>query len=107
MEAYPPEYVEHNLPLVLLSGLGERHDDAGSGKGLVRQESGTRIAAASPKCGDERAEQLLDQFLRLDGTDLPWNASALPGPAGALKYKMTAVGRVGMAIWQEPDRATP
>ena len=97
MEAYPPEYVEHNLPLVLLSGLGEGQDKAASGTTLPRQENGTRVSVNSPECSGQRAQYLLQQFLQLDGTNQPWNASSLPGPSGSLRYKMKAIGRVGMA----------
>ena len=98
MEAYPPEYVEHNLPLVLLSGLGERRDKPLASYEALQQESGTRIAASSPECSGERAQQLLSQFKQLDGGELSWNGTSLPGPTGSLKYRMKAIGRVrGMA----------
>lgn len=96
MEAYPPEYVEHNLPLVFLSGLGERSDGTTSGPTTLRQESGTRIATISGECKGDRAAQLLDSLLRQDGSQQPWNSDALPGPSGPLKYRMKAIGRVGM-----------
>ena len=97
MEAYPPEYVEHNLPLVVLSGLGERRGNGIAGPVLPRQESGTKIQASSPQCSGERSQHLLDEFLKLDGTNLAWNATALPSASGMLKYKMRAIGRVGTA----------
>lgn len=95
MEAYPPPYVEHNLPLILLSGLGDRRDKAHVHSEALQQESGTRVVASSPECGGERAQQLLNQFLDLDGSDLAWNSAALPGPTGSLKYRMKTSGRVG------------
>ena len=97
MEAYPTEYVEHNLPLVILSGLGERQDNDMSASVLPRQESGTKFQCTTPECSGERAQYLLQQLLSLDGTDLPWNASALPGPLAVLRYRMKAIGRVGTA----------
>jgi hypothetical protein len=96
MEAFPPTYVEHQLPLVVLSGLGERQNAGQNGPSLPRQESGTRITTTSPECTSERASQLLDQLLQ-DGRDEAWNPSALPGPTGQLKYYMKAIGRVGTA----------
>lgn len=92
MEAYPLEYVEHNLPLVLLSGLGDGQQTDGIG---ARQESGTRITQDSLRCVSQQADELLQQFLKQDGSDLPWNPTFLPGPAAALKYRMKAIGRVG------------
>lgn len=98
MEAYPPEYVEHNLPLVVLSGLGEQQNDAANRSDLPRQESGTKLQTNLPECEGEQANQLLRQFLEFDGTNQPWNASALPGPSGVLKYRIKTIGRVGMAM---------
>ena len=101
MEAYPREYTDHNLPLILLSGLGEGRQDVELAPPVPRQESGTRVHAASPECSGERAQQLLDQFQQLDGSDIAWNASTLPGPSGTLRYKMKAIGRVGTVAGNE------
>lgn len=98
MEAYPTDYVEHNLPLVYLSGLGTRSDDGKLGLALPGQESGTRVAAISEECTNERGKQLFAELLKQDGTQRGWNSDALPGPNGALKYRMKAIRRVGMHI---------
>lgn len=97
MEAYPAPYAEHNLPLVFLSGLGERDDEESSEYSAPRQENGTKVATGAPECEGDRASRLLQQFIRFDGSDQPWNAAAMPGPSGNLKYRMKAIGRVGMA----------
>lgn len=115
MEAYPPQYTEHNLPLVVLTGLGERQDDLKTGPTIPRQESGTKFSCNSPDCEGERAKGLLQQFVRLDGRDAAWSSQALSGPAGMLKYSMKAIGRVGTALarsrvigmWTDRLRATP
>ncbi|KAK0860026.1 hypothetical protein LTS02_008788 [Friedmanniomyces endolithicus] len=91
MQAYPQEYVEHNLPLVFLSGVGERQDHAGVAPST--QENGTRIVTGSAECSGDRARQLLDQLLNLDGSKQPWNAQALPGPSSTLKWRMRTIGR--------------
>lgn len=95
MDAYPPLYTEHNLPLVLLSGLGER-EDAGHQLDIPRQESGARINGETPESRTEPAERLLDEVLALDGSNHAWNSGALPGPSSGIKYKMKTIGRVGM-----------
>lgn len=97
MEAYPAHYVEHQLPLVVLSGLGEREDASLAMSKLSRPESGSRITTASAICVGSRAGQLLDQLFLLDGTNRPWNTATLPGSSLQLMYKMKAIGRVGMA----------
>lgn len=90
MDAYPPQYIEHNSPLVLLSGLGEQEASTGASQ-EPRQESGARIITESPVCEHER---LLQEFLALDGSDQAWNAASLPGPSGAIRYRMKTIGRV-------------
>lgn len=91
MEAYPPQYTEHNLPLVLLSGLGEQ----GASGETPRQEYGARIVTESPECENGR---LLQEFLALNGSERAWNAASLPGPGGAVRYKMKTIGRVGTVL---------
>lgn len=96
MEAYPQEYIEHNLPLVILSGLGGRSNETSLGSSLPNK-SGTRLQSASPECNGERAHALLSEFLKLDGSSQPWNATSLPNSSGMMKYRMKTIGRVGMA----------
>jgi len=98
MEVYPVPYVEHNLPLVLLSGLGEKPNESTARMPSPQPESGTRIKSTSPECHGERAGALLQQFLRLDGSNLAWNTQTLAAPPSAVKYSMRAIGRVGTAI---------
>lgn len=96
MEDFPKEYTEHNLPLVLLSGLGVDSGADGGNTQLPRQESGTRIGMQSVECEGERARQLLHKLMQQDGRDHAWNAKALAGPTGTTKYAMKPIGRVGM-----------
>ena len=95
MEAYPPDYVTLNLPLVLLSGLGEQPDEHSPTSSKLRQESGSRIVTTSAECTGGRASQLLSHLLDYSGAKLPWNSTAMPGPNGALKFRMKTIGRVG------------
>nr|OQO23157.1 hypothetical protein B0A51_09643 [Rachicladosporium sp. CCFEE 5018] len=103
MEDYPPSYTEHNLPLVLLLGLSPDSLDDGSST-AQRQESGTRLHIQSPQCESERARHLAQHFLALDGTLAAWNATALPGPAATMKYRMRSVGRTWTLA---PRKAAP
>ncbi|KAK5137408.1 hypothetical protein LTR08_008986 [Meristemomyces frigidus] len=104
MEAYPPDYVQLNLPLVLLSGLGERADASPPSSPEPRQESGTRVVTASAQCTGDRAAPLLHHLLKHDGTTQAWNATAMPGPPGALKYRIKAIGRT---FTLPPRKAAP
>jgi len=97
MEDFPEEYTQHNLPLVLLSGLG-LGDDVQQDPS-AKQSSGTKLLLNTPECEGERAHQLLDQFVKRDGTPSAWNAGTLPGPVGSIKYCMRPIGRVGMPVY--------
>lgn len=90
MDELPTEYTEHDLPLLVLSGLG--HD----GNSDVQNVSGTRLAMQTLECEGERAVNLRQQFLARDGRGSAWNTNCLAGPNGSLKYHMQSVGRVGM-----------
>ena len=91
MEAYPPDYVQHNLPLVLVSGFGELDEDASTpGRHL---QYGARISTESPECLSDQGTRLLQALRALDGTGYAWNSSALPGPDGSVRFKLKTVGR--------------
>ncbi|KAI7382725.1 hypothetical protein KC332_g16484, partial [Hortaea werneckii] len=92
MEAYPAPYVQHELPLVYLSGLGEQ-DDSLDAAPLPRQESGSRVTTNAETCTDERAQQLLKELMKHDGSSRPWNSEALPGPTASLHYRMKPISR--------------
>ncbi|KAK5123100.1 hypothetical protein LTR85_003297 [Meristemomyces frigidus] len=104
MQAYDPEYVQHDLPLVFLSGLGIPPDVGRSGSPIAKQESGIRIVTASPVCEGDRAVQLLDQLLKQDGSQRAWNSAAQVGPNGGLKYRMKPIGRT---FTLPPRKAAP
>lgn len=93
MDAYPPPYVEHNLPLVLLSGLGG-HVESQHETLAGRQEHGVKIHLESPTCLDEKTQLLRQEFEAYDGTASRWNVTSLPGPTGTLRYRMRNIGRV-------------
>ncbi|KAI7662561.1 hypothetical protein KC318_g8805 [Hortaea werneckii] len=92
MEAYPAPYVQHELPLVYLSGLGEQEDSLDAAP-LPRQESGSKVTTSSETCTDERAQQLLEELMKHDGSSRAWNSEALPGPTASLKYRMKPISR--------------
>ncbi|KAI6888031.1 hypothetical protein KC360_g3698 [Hortaea werneckii] len=92
MEAYPAPYVQHELPLVYLSGLGEQEDSLDTAP-LPRQESGSRVTTNAETCTDERAQQLLKELMKHDGSSRAWNSEALPGPTASLHYRMKPISR--------------
>ncbi|KAK5010082.1 hypothetical protein LTR60_005043, partial [Cryomyces antarcticus] len=89
MEAYPPSYVQHNLPLILLSGLGSTPDSDAPFPDRSEPSSNSHL----PPVTGERAEQLLQDFRNADGSDWPWNDRPHKSKAGLIGYKLRAVGR--------------
>lgn len=94
MDDLPVGYTDHNLPLVLLSGLDDADHTGTGGNGVPRQESGTKLVIQSAACEGEKARHLLQQFVKRDGSNSAWNAGNLPGPVGSMNYCMKAIGRV-------------
>jgi hypothetical protein len=66
MEAYPEYSLTHNLPLVLLSGLGSDNDSANEPPEKARsvlQEGGFRIRTDYPQLTIDAAQALVKAFL--------------------------------------------
>lgn len=99
MDAYPEDYVAHNLPLVLLSGLGPDTDslseDGHGNLNSLSEGNGIRIFSDFPNLTDSTAEELLQVLLDEDGSGAPWNARHNAGKAGGIGFRVKKVGRVG------------
>ena len=96
MDAYPPDYVDHNLPLVVLSGLGANaHQEHYPRSHDLLQENGFTISSHLPVVGGERADQVLEDFLAADGRHWSCNSRAARSNSGLIGFRFKAVGRVG------------
>lgn len=96
MDAYPPDYIAHNLPLVVLSGLGdESRLESNPSAHRLLQVNGTPIDSEIPTVTGERAEQLLQEFLKTDASDAPWNSRPAKSRGNLTGFRVRAVGRVG------------
>lgn len=84
MDGYPPAYVAHNLPLLILSGLGSAQQETVS-------KDGIRISSEIPPVENEDAETLLRYFRGSDALDLAWNGRE---HTGRNKFRVKSVGRV-------------
>ncbi|KAB8259606.1 Gryzun, putative trafficking through golgi-domain-containing protein [Aspergillus pseudonomiae] len=97
MDAYPEDYVAHNLPFVLLSGLEPESED-GLGSSCtdypLLHEKGVHIYSDLPPLGGSTAEELREILLAEDASRTPWEAreNALVESAG-IEYKIKSVGR--------------
>jgi hypothetical protein len=97
MDRFPEDYYLHNLPLLLLSGLGaENHNDIDPSRKAhnLLQEGGFRIKIDAPLVQGDIAQQLLEAFREQDASNLPWHSQSLASRNGRV-FKITSVGRVG------------
>lgn len=99
MEAYPPAYVQHNLPFIVLSGLGTQTElePPPSVHNVLPGRATIKTSSEIPPVTGERADQLLQDFLTADGSSAPWNARASSRRDLAHGFRIRAVGRVGQA----------
>lgn len=88
MDGYPPAYVAHNTPLLVVSGLGPGAETEPTLK------EGLRIASDLPFLETEDALTLLQHFKDGDASDLAWNARE---HGGRNKFRVKTVGRVATA----------
>jgi hypothetical protein len=109
MEAYPEEYVAHNLPLIALAGLptADSSTDASTTTPNSHQGSGLTVTDNSPPLSGPHADAILDEFLRAHGASLSWSDQALTERAGLIGFKLSSVGRVGMPLTISCPKCSP
>jgi hypothetical protein len=96
MDAYPLHYVQHNLPLVYLTGLSTP-----SLQDNVTAGSGPLIEAKLPLVQSDQRELLLQDFLSLQGTNRPSTASPNSSKNDLVGYKLRSVGRVRIGVQRQ------
>ncbi len=100
MELYPDDYVEHNLPLVILSGLGGEPDtfeETSERSRSLLLEGGFRIKAGAAPVTGSTANELLQAFLSRDSSNVSWNSRATSASDNVGNFRIKRVGRVGQA----------
>ncbi|ETI22065.1 hypothetical protein G647_06136 [Cladophialophora carrionii CBS 160.54] len=96
MDRFPQDYVGHNLPLLLLSGLNTRSPNEPDASGNTHEflhEGGFRIKVDAPVVGGSLAEQVLQSFCDQDASEVPWHSGAF-ALRNAKVFKIATVGRV-------------
>ena len=95
MDAYPEDYVVHNLPFILLSGLDAGSDgDQHSDYPLLYKGDAT-IDSDFPPLTGPTAEQLRQAFLEEDASRAPWERrNEKRASSSGAGYKIKSVGRV-------------
>ena len=98
MNAFPSDYIVHNLPLLLVSGLESQlstdHDTVDHSKVLLH-EGGFRIKTDTPPVTGTVAETLWEILLGSDASAANWNARAISAKEYGGGYRIRSVGRVG------------
>ncbi|KAK2735957.1 hypothetical protein FQN57_001030 [Myotisia sp. PD_48] len=99
MDAYPLSYVDHNLPLVLLSGIGSTDADSHEKSPEARrdfavlQTSGFEICCDIPPITGKTASVLLDAFLAEDASQVPWNTRNFNQKSSGARFRIETAGR--------------
>jgi hypothetical protein len=86
MDGYAPAYVAHNVPLLVVSGLGSPPKDD-----TKLQIGGARIISEIPSVESDDAQALLRHFEDSDASDLTWNGRE---HNGRNNFRVKVVGRV-------------
>lgn len=98
MEAFPEDYIAHNLPLILLSGIGHSEQAASESTERSRnllQEGGFRIRTDVPSVTDPASENLLKTFFSFDSTIHGFNSKDVSARDSPGAFRIKRVGRVG------------
>ncbi|KAH0367398.1 hypothetical protein KCU65_g4778, partial [Aureobasidium melanogenum] len=107
MEAYPEDYVAHNLPFIALAGLptsDSSTDASTTSSSSPLQGGGLKITDNSPPLSGPHADSILDEFLRTHGASLSWSDQALAERSGLIGFKLSSVGR---SFVYPPRKAAP
>ena len=98
MDAYPQNYTSHNVPLVVLSGLGTTKSDGAEARYPLFQEKGIRISSESPNVSGPEVKELSECFRDFDARDAAWNHRPSKGKMGSMSFTYRHVGRVGQNV---------
>jgi hypothetical protein len=99
MDAYPSDYTQHNLPLIVLAGLGNTTEIESPPHvhNVLPGRAVTTISSETPPVTGDRADQLLEDFLGADGSHASWNGRVSMRKGITPAFRIRAVGRVGQA----------
>lgn len=93
MEAYPYDYLAHNYPLIVLSGLLPPQSSHKVDASILRHEE-AQITSDSPLVTSDPARHLRDCFLREAGGDDVAKRKLAVAEVGHIPFVAKVVGRV-------------
>ena len=104
MDGYPLHFVSHNIPFMILFGLGSPNPSSSHGHGPhdtpeadypLLLEKGIYISSDLPNVTGKAADELLQCFRDFDAKDAAWNNRLGKGKTGTMGFTYRCVGRVG------------
>lgn len=99
MDAYPKDFIAHNLPLILLSGLGFVNEDLSQTASYpLLHEKSFRITSDLPPVTGSNAKQLRRTFLDADTSKSPWNGRHDKERLYNIGFRVKEAGRVGQHV---------
>lgn len=106
MDAYPNDYIVHNLPLVLLSGIAHEDDESNPNPEYPSlQERGTIIESDFPLLTGPLVENLRIAFIDHDASDAPWRPSNDAGRSNGIPLRIKTIKRVGL-IYRDDSQSS-
>ncbi|EED20258.1 conserved hypothetical protein [Talaromyces stipitatus ATCC 10500] len=92
MDAYPNDYIVHNLPLILLSGIA--HDEAASRPEYPSlQQRGTAIESDFPLLTGPLVDILRSAFIDHDASEAAWRPPTDTGKFNGSPLRIKTIGR--------------
>lgn len=92
-EGYPKDYVTHNVPLIVLSGLGSDHEETSELPTSYR-DGAIKIHGDLPPVTSTVAEDLLEAFRSFERTPDQWDAKPVMEGSNVMGFKFRETGRV-------------
>jgi hypothetical protein len=107
MEAFPSNFVVHNLPFIVLSGLATSQElnPLPPVQDVLPGRAVTTISSELPPVTGSRATELLQEFLSADGTNAPWNGRGFSRRGLTHGFRIRSVGRVHVLAKMRWERA--
>ena len=88
MDDYPPNFVGHNLPLLVVSGLSEVPSE--SSEYPLLADKGFQLSSDIPIVESEDSRTLLKHFQAYDASSAPWHGR----PDSRFHFRVRTAGRV-------------
>lgn len=89
MEGYPLGTLDHNVPLLVVSGLDNNSSKPLLSDPLLR-ERGVLVRSELPPVDGREAKAILRHIQEADASNLPWNRES----PNKYKFKIKTIGRV-------------